>query len=827
MKKIFYILFIIAVSAITFSSCQKEKAILPNGKLVTVSFTAEKAGSDTRTAANEGESKVTYIWTDEDIANIKLFSITTETTTNEQEEEIVTEVVTEISSPIITKVSDTQLTISAEVEGNKTYTFRAILCDPASYTGSGSNYGSRKPKTKASQSPDGISNFDPTADILISDDKVVTVGEDDSDTGDMLLTFNRKVVINKMTLKNIGAGEKVSKVVITGTKDILGYWKGDSMSGQSDVITLNYNNVEPSEGLFPVYFVSMPQTGVSLTVDVTTDQNTYSKSFAEGRSIDLNLGQFTKFNVALPAGTPVSTIADGDYFITAINSTTVYAAKAYTSGNHLGSPLTINLDAENETIEYKQDIEDCIFTFTRLTEGSYAGKYTIQDANGLYLYAASSSGNQLKGESEPDANGNAYWTVEKDANGGTYTIQAAGANTHNNMRFNYNNGTPIFNCYESGQTAVTIYPASWCTLDTTPLMTIDSEERTKEVLSAATSVVFNYTANRYASVPTVTVSSDADGIIAENDGEAAITVADGKITVGLVANTEDKVKTATLSVTSTGLASVVTLTITQAAYVNLVSGNESFNLAIKSYTTGTNAVTWDGTSTTIHNSGTNATNYLGGDSNNRTSSRFYNGNSLTITPKSGYTITSVVFTATSDNYATVLGNSTWSNGTSSTSGSTVTVTPTNGTETISATVGGTCGFTKIVVNYLTAGSGDSGSGESGTVTYSTFTYNSSAKTVSGGDSVISILQEKGTSTNDVGNYTSPIRFYAGHTLTISAASGYTITSIVFGMNGSYNLSKVSSDSGTIEDLTWTGSSSSVVFTTTAQTRINSITVTYN
>lgn len=138
--------------------------------------------------------------------------------------------------------------------------------------------------------------------------------------------------------------------------------------------------------------------------------------------------------------------------------------------------------------------------------------------------------------------------------------------------------------------------------------------------------------------------------------------------------------------------------------VNGTPGDESFDLTTNTYTTGTDLVTWTGESVVITNSGTNATNYLGGDASNRTSSRFYNGNTLTIAPNSDYTITSIVFTATSTNYAGVLGNnSTWTNATASVNGAEVTVTPTNGSNNVSAAVSGTCGFTTIVINYVFSG----------------------------------------------------------------------------------------------------------------------------
>ena len=293
MKKLFYTLGIIAAAAFTFSSCQKEQSIeQPSGKLVTVTFTAEKAGLDTKTAAVEGEKEVSFVWTDEDVANIKLFTV------GEKDDDL-----TPVANPTVTKVSDTKLTISAQVAPNATYNFKAILS--GKWTGDGI-----KPRLSDSQSP-SATNFDPMADVLMSDAMEVVVGdaeegEETVATSDLEMVFRRKIVVNKMTLKNMAEGEAIDKVVITADKEIAGYFFADTGNAKGDkkIITLNYGKAVtvPAGGQFPVYFTTIPGKEYSLTVEVTTDQFVYTKSFAEGKTIDFNLGQFTKFNLALPAG---------------------------------------------------------------------------------------------------------------------------------------------------------------------------------------------------------------------------------------------------------------------------------------------------------------------------------------------------------------------------------------------------------------------------------------------------------------------------------------------------------------------------------------------
>ena len=112
---------------------------------------------------------------------------------------------------------------------------------------------------------------------------------------------------------------------------------------------------------------------------------------------------------------------------------------------------------------------------------------------------------------------------------------------------------------------------------------------------------------------------------------------------------------------------------------------------------------WAGTVLTITvakgEATTDANNYYGGDSNNRTSTRFYKSSTLTFTPVKGITLESITYTATTADYANAMANSTWTNATASVDGTTVTITPTDGEKAVSATIGGTTGGTSFVINY--------------------------------------------------------------------------------------------------------------------------------
>ena len=105
-----------------------------------------------------------------------------------------------------------------------------------------------------------------------------------------------------------------------------------------------------------------------------------------------------------------------------------------------------------------------------------------------------------------------------------------------------------------------------------------------------------------------------------------------------------------------------------------------------------------------NSSNTAANNYYPGATTPRTSTRFYKNNTFTISPKAGCTILSVEFNATSENYASDFAGSEWTNASAKASAKQVTLTPIDGTKAMVATIGGTCGFTSVVV-YYTAGEG--------------------------------------------------------------------------------------------------------------------------
>ena len=91
--------------------------------------------------------------------------------------------------------------------------------------------------------------------------------------------------------------------------------------------------------------------------------------------------------------------------------------------------------------------------------------------------------------------------------------------------------------------------------------------------------------------------------------------------------------------------------------------------------------------------------YPGTQGKSYTSTRFYENSVFTFTPAQGVTVSRVSFAATSESYATAFAGSAFTNATAVAQGNVVVVTPTDGTQAFSATIGGNCGFTAVNTFY--------------------------------------------------------------------------------------------------------------------------------
>ena len=141
--------------------------------------------------------------------------------------------------------------------------------------------------------------------------------------------------------------------------------------------------------------------------------------------------------------TDASTLAAGDKILIAGIKDYKYYVLSTTQNNN-------NRSATDEVL---------LNTDNTLTPGNSAQIITLEqdggnflfNVDGGYLYAASSTSNQLKTNPEVDDDAKASISIIS-GNGndnGNATITFQGSNSRNTIRFNPNNGSPIFSCYRS------------------------------------------------------------------------------------------------------------------------------------------------------------------------------------------------------------------------------------------------------------------------------------------------------------------------------------------------------------------------------------------
>lgn len=531
MKRYFLTFGVIAASILALSSCNREEDFTkePEKNKVTFTFTAEKAGEETKTAVEEGTSKASYLWTTEDQANMHLYLVNGDTQSRIQNSDLTFNVSSDHKT----------MTITADVDEAESYTFRAVLAGAFSTNDN--------PQIKAVQNP-ATDNFDPTADLLVSDDLTT------DSPSELALTFHRKAVINKMTLKNITSGEKVKSVVISSTKNLTGTFSSNAFTSGDKTIRLNYSSQPVVTGDFPVYFASIPNTGHELTVTVTTDKHKYTKTF--GGSIAFNNGEFTRFSVGLPDGTEIDDV-EGQYYIAAMpgawvlmdgecSSTTGtgYYPKVETSATATAANIT---GADFVTVPNFQNYFWEIESATS-TSGDYSG-YSIKNSETGY-YLACTTGDykdsNYAGYSET-LDDNTIFNIEVENK--LATIQCCEFTTRT---LRYNSSQPRFAFYQNNsQNPVYLIP------------TYD-DGLTGVTLSFSQAIV-NKTTSDYSSFTGLTVTADPN--------ESSITSA---ITYGMTGDAIGTVNASTGVVTLNGSAGTATVTA-------VFSGDATYRQASASY----------------------------------------------------------------------------------------------------------------------------------------------------------------------------------------------------------------------------------------------------
>lgn len=559
---------LVAAAAMTLASCQKNEITGPVKK--EVNFTIKADMAETKTAITDnGNGTYSPTWKGGDKIAV-LFSEPTKDCKKDAE--------------FVNAIEDGA---KAQFEGKHTFeteegveevegTLYAFY--PSSAFNKGYQDGTVRLDLPAVQNPTSTS-FDPACDLLVAKPCYYYAAAD-GDAYDVLVDnmyFARLISVLRINLNSDFLEDEIVKSVsfdadglrLTGAMavdPIEGVLvKNNSTTDLSEVQAL-YTETDPiavSGEKNSAYLVVAPVTipsGTTLTFTIETENYDIVKTINAPADMVMPSGNIAVINLTIAEENCTAKVEDtsdysGEWLITGVNEGQVYAAGAYVSGkNNLN--VTVPITISGEKINEVDGLAACKMVITKITEGEYVGMYTIQDANELYLYAASSSSNYLRASTT--LNANSYWEIAENTDG-TYSVVATKSSNHNVMQFNYNNASPIFSCYESDSMSdVTLYPYSYVQPDKTPRIIVAEEALTQNVDADATGLSFNYSLKNISGVPTATV---AEGATMTN---VSATADNGTVTVTFAANEEESPKTATVTLSYEG-AEPVSVTITQAA----------------------------------------------------------------------------------------------------------------------------------------------------------------------------------------------------------------------------------------------------------------------
>ena len=352
-----------------------------------------------------------------------------------------------------------------------------------------------------------------------------------------------------------------------------------------------------------------------------------------------------------------------------------YSGHGFTAGDILSGSASFKLKLYNGAAEVTAKNSGEV----TITKGGTATLNTL-DATGISELSGINTGSLIK------INGYASQESSK------YYVAGVQLYTTLSSEFTYPTAGNEYNC-------TGVYVQYNSTKEIMPRSAADVEEITEE--GAPEAPTFSPAAGTYTAVQSVELSCATDGaaIYYTTDGSvptASSTPYSSAISVG-----ED------MTIKAIAIKNDKSSSLATAAYtINLPENPETsktWDLSIdETASASADELTWTATYVDMSyakaEASSNANNYYPGTSGQSyTSTRFYKNGVITITPNNKQ-ITTIVFTATTSGYATTLANSTWTNATAAASGTTVTVTA-SGIGAVSATIGNTCGFTAVKVNY--------------------------------------------------------------------------------------------------------------------------------
>lgn len=624
MKNLFKSLMLVAVAAMGFTACSKESFadVTPEVENV-VKMTITADGEAVRTYLDEANDVAKWNESGEYIRVYQLIDDAENASFVKSSEGVVNGNVATFGASF------------AAAEGTS-FTYSAIYPASAGADNDGAeDLGYVKLILSDSQKP-STTSFDAAADLMIA--KTIV---EEAQVTELSLQFKRVVAVAKMSLTNLDTADKLVNVTFEATNKVLaGRSAFDVTTG--DVVEYGYNSPTSKISLMysdaiakntPIYFTCFPTelaAGDSFTVTATTENGTkYTRTvtLAGEQALNFKEGKMSTFSVNMAtADKEVVASLAGEYAIMAKADGALQIM-----GNQTNSYLTRTTVVGSEIpSEYKADDEQYIWVVEKVNSN-----YTIkQKSSGKYV--SWSSGNSATLATDPYE-----LTIEENNDDDrSVTIKSVADPTR---KLQYNAGSPRFAFYTSGQTAISLVPA---TINTNPVISVANTAVSIVAAGVENQTIAVTCKNFDAADLTVTKAAGADWLTVSYDDA-------GTITYSASENEVEEERSATVTLSADGADDVV-ITFTQAA--PSTGGGEpvtvTYTISTLGYSNGTSV---DGATLYLDssklvtavfnkaNSGTKPAYYSG-------AIRMYqNGATLDITA-GGKTITEIVLTFASNQY---------------------------------------------------------------------------------------------------------------------------------------------------------------------------------
>lgn len=538
MKKLTYII-AIATSVLAMASCQKEQNVTNSDDLTVVSFSTSEIQTKTAFGDKTAEGKYPTLWTGDEKVGVAYNggSVNKENITSS------------------TDGKSASFEIAFAQDANATNHNFYVISPADAFLGMNKDGAKGNIQINASQTP-GEGTCDPAAQVIAASHKSETF-----DT-QINLAFSHVTAYGNLSIVLPEEAGAVSNISLTGSKNIAGRFYYDfngalSENSASSTISLLTNKVSD------VFFACAPAdlSGGKLDITVTTENGTYEKSIdLTGKTLKFESGKISKFTVngftkkesdeVYTLVTDASTLKIGDKIIIAA-ATADFAISTTQNKNNRGRAAVTKTN-NNIIVNPGADVQ--LFT---LEPGTVDNTYAFNTGSG-YIYAASSSDNQLKTQQKNNNNGS--WTISCTAEG-VATITANGDNTRKSLKYNTSG---LFSCYASGQSAVAIYSDGKGTssLPTPPVIKAEN-----------TSVSLNHDDERDQHIIVSITGAEAGSItcnVAENADGTGETPAwltanypdkDGQLSYKAEANTTNAARTAYIILTASNANGATSLAI--------------------------------------------------------------------------------------------------------------------------------------------------------------------------------------------------------------------------------------------------------------------------